>query len=128
MIYAVDDQEFFLDSLKITFGDRIKTFNFPNAALISMATDRPSLLITDVFMPLTKPTKNMLPRGMDGLKLVELVQATLPNTKIIVVSGNERSEIEKKYPGKLAKISYFFNKPLKDDFYKLVEKLEPAKP
>lgn len=127
MIYAVDDQEIFLKSLKIRFKNRIKTFTFPNDAFLALLTDRPSLLITDIFMPMTKATDNMLPRGMDGLKLTELVQATLPETKIIVVSGNDRSEIEKKYPGKLDKITYFFNKPLGEDFFALVEKLEKNK-
>lgn len=129
MIYAVDDQEIFLKSLKIVFGEnKIKTFTVPNDAFLSLLTDRPSLLITDVFMPLKSNTnENILPRGMDGFKLVEIVQASLPETEIIVVSGNSREEIEKKYPGKLGKISYFFNKPLGEDFFNLANKIENKK-
>lgn len=124
MIYLVDDQENFLKLFKIQFGKRVKVFNHPNDAYLAMLTDKPAILITDIFMPLTSQGKNILPRGMDGLKLAELVKATLPETKIIAVSGNERSEIEKKFPGKLAIIDHFFNKPLGDEFYALVEKLE----
>ncbi len=127
MIYLVDDQKDFLDMFKMQFAERVKTFNHPNDAYLAMLTDKPSLLVTDVFMPLSPPSKNMLPRGMDGLKLVDLVRSTLPNTKIIIVSGNQRSEIEKKFPGKLTPKDYFFNKPLGDDFYELVEKLDSKK-
>lgn len=127
MIYLVDDQKNFLQLFKKQYKDRVKTFDHPNDAFINMGTDKPSLFITDVFMPLTPATEYMLARGMDGLQLMDLVKIALPNTKIIVVSGNKRSEIEKQFPGKLAQADYFFNKPLGDDFYDLVEKLEPKK-
>lgn len=127
MIYAVDDQELFLKTLKAKLKDRVKTFLHPNDAFLALVTDRPTLLITDVFMPLSPATEHMLPRGMDGLMLVELVQSSLPDTKIIVISGNTRSEIEQKYPGKLAKVEHFFNKPVKSDFFALIDKLDPVK-
>ena len=123
MIYLVDDQEFFLKTLKIRYSDRIRVFNHPNDAFLALLSERPSLLITDVFMPM-KLSKNLPPQGMDGLTLAEIVKANMPETNIVIISGNDRAEIEEKYPGKLSGFKYFFNKPLEDDFHTLVSKLE----
>ncbi len=123
MIYLVDDQENFLDVVKSEYGDRIRTFNHPNDAFKALLSERPTVLITDIFMPM-RINEGIPPQGMDGLTLAELVHSTMPEITIVVVSGNERSEIEKKFPGKLAKFHFFFNKPLGDDFHELVKKLE----
>ena len=122
MIYLVDDQEHFLKAFKAEYGDSVRTFSHPNDALLALLSERPALLITDVFMPL-RFSKDIPPQGMDGLKLAQMVKSTMPETQVVIISGNDRSEIEKKFPGQLADFKYFFNKPLSEDFHKKVKSL-----
>lgn len=125
MIYVIDDKEEFLNQIKDSIDGEIATFSFSNDALVAASKDKPEIIICDVMMP--SRMIDSFPQGLDGLTLCTILQAVLPHSSIIIISGNERSEVEEKYPGKLSNFKYFFNKPLSGKFFDTVEMLQKQK-
>jgi CheY-like chemotaxis protein len=87
-ILIVDDEEEMILLLrtslsKITNGHQVEDARSGEEALDKMAIQSFDLVITDLRMP-----------GMDGLELIEQVQAYYPSTKLVLMTACGNAEIE----------------------------------
>lgn len=119
-IMLVGGEGDFVGSMKSTLekmGNEVKTFLHPNDAAKNILDWKPSVVVTDIFMPFAEP----IDQGMDGFTLCEIIRAIFPYSSAIIVSSMTEEDIEKVYPGKLVDCS-FFKKPLSSIFYNEVAK------
>jgi two-component system response regulator FixJ len=80
LVYVVDDDEAVRDSLALLLeaaGHEVRAFEGAQQALDSLASDRPSCIITDIRMP-----------EMDGLEFQERLTRARVDTPVIVVTGH----------------------------------------
>jgi YesN/AraC family two-component response regulator len=114
-ILVVDDQEYVTDGLKIIFelkGYEIITAKNGNEAIQLFNTEKPDILITDIFMP-----------EKDGLETIMQIKLDSPDVKIITMSGGVPLgqefflDVSKKLGAQ-----YTFEKPL--DMDRLIEAVE----
>jgi two-component system response regulator AtoC len=87
-ILIVDDEEEMALLLKtslsrLTNGHQVETAGSGEEALTKMAGQAFDLVITDLRMP-----------GMDGLELIERVQACYPSTRLVLITACGNAEIE----------------------------------
>lgn len=122
MIYLVDDNKEFCDSVIDSFAFEVKTFTNSDAALLQIVKDKPELVITDIFIP-SYMSEYGKPLGFPGPDLIKVLMKLAPTLEIIAISGNSKDEIFSFFPTMKETLQHikFFEKPLKDDFYVYVE-------
>jgi len=77
-----------LSELLESEGFSVRTFGDTDQALRACVVDPPNLLITDLCVPGSLPTR----------ELVRYIRDTLRETKIIFISGYDEREIDRGYP------------------------------
>jgi DNA-binding NtrC family response regulator len=79
-ILVVDDEPSLADTLLVIFqraGYRASAVYSAEAALAFVATNQPSLVVTDVMMP-----------GVDGVTLAKAIRLSYPACQVLLFSGN----------------------------------------
>lgn len=83
--YLVDDQEIIIETVSLILEKcecHVIPFNRAKKALIESFKDKPKLLITDLDMPY-----------INGLKLYKLMKRSLPNLKVVFITGQKRNKV-----------------------------------
>ncbi len=79
-IFVVDDEPTIREGIALTLGPkyRVKTFATAEAALASLPTDKPDLVLLDIGLP-----------GMSGLDALPLIMESVPGTLVILITAFE---------------------------------------
>jgi UDP-3-O-[3-hydroxymyristoyl] N-acetylglucosamine deacetylase len=110
-IFVVDDQESILTSVKSVLADesyRILTFGSAEALQEGLRSERPDLILLDIWLP-----------GIDGVEALKGIRAQHPTLPVILMSGHAGIEIA--VSAMKAGASDFLEKPLNLDI--LLEKV-----
>ena len=85
IIFVVDDEATLLDLAKAVLGDMgysVRTFTDPELALKEFETVRPSLILTDYWMP-----------RMSGMDLIRECRRLNPAQKAVLISGTVDGQV-----------------------------------
>lgn len=80
MVLVVDDEKSILSSLEGALGDegyRVKTATSGDQAIAAMQSERPDVLLLDIWMP-----------GKDGLETLKQIKSDWPDQIVIMMSGH----------------------------------------